>query len=940
MLVKLACINLRCNNMQNPTAVDGHKPVFSWQMRSTKRGTVQTKYRLTVAHTQQELELAQNLIWDTGEVHSPDCLAIPYTGKALSSSTQYFWRAEIWDNHGNNYAMAESSFETAFLDKQDWKALWIEPEQEPAYEEPFVKYKGFLNIMADIDSVVMRPAQLIRREFRVSKPVKKARAYVTAHGVYYCEVNGKRVGNQKLAPEFTAYDKLLQYQVYDVTSLLQQSGNAVGIAVGDGWYAGKVGMPGRSCQYGNKLAVLFQIEIEYTDGTVERVCSDEEGKSATGHIRYADLFVGEKHDATLMRDGFSTFGYDDMGWERVHILNEGYETLAAQQGPPVRILEERRLKGIWVSPKGETILDAGQVLTGYLRMRVQGSAGTQAILEYTETVDSDGNYLNNAQGRFTIQMDTFVMKGDGVEVFEPEFTFHGFRYVRLSGFPGKASMDDFDVLVVGSDLEQTGEFSCSDPRLNQLQHNIVWSQKGNMLSIPMDCPQREKQGWTGDAQIFAPTACYNMDMYLFFKRWLTNMRLEQKADGQVPHIIPYIKAYYPGEISVLDTHGSAGWGDACIIISWVLYRVYGRADILFENYEMMKRWLAYVQHTAETEFPDGFDPEKDPERVERMKYLWNTRFHFADWLTPSLSLDAQTGKVDMRASALKTKHIVPTCFYAYSADLLSQIAAILGNKEDEARYKSLYNKVRDAFIAEFVDADGRLETELQGLYVLALQIGLVPDTLRAKMAARLAQMIHENGDKLDTGFLSVPFLLDVLVQEKYGELAFDLLFQDQCPSWLYEVKMGATTIWELWQAILPDGTVTPASFNHYAFGCVGDWMYRAIGGIREKAPGYKKIEIRPLMDCRLTWAEARFQSALGEIHSNWEIAGGFMKMHAMIPPNATGTIVLPKAKLNDVLESGVPCRQADGVSSMEQRGTDVYVYVGSGEYSFAYPFSA
>lgn len=936
-MMELSCKSLRCNGMERPLGVDDRHPKFSWRLWDGKRGSMQIKYRLTVAYTQRDLEEGQKLLWDTGEVASESCLYIPYEGEPLRSATVYFWRVEAFDNHGNRGA-SSSFFETAFLHRQDWEALWIEPEQEAAYEEPFIKYKSFIGIKADLASVIMRPAQLVRRGFTLEGAVKRARAYMTSHGIYFFEINGKRVGDLKLAPEFTAYDKYLQYQVYDVTGFLAQSGNAIGMVIGDGWYTGKVGMPGRSCQYGDRLAALFQIEVEFADGAKARVCSDGECRSATGPIQYADLFVGEKYDATKERTGFSTFGYNDTGWSRVKVLPDGYETLVAQPARPVRVLERRKLEKIWVSPRGETILDAGQVLTGYLRMRVKAPEGTEITLEYTETIDKERNYLNNAQGRFTIQTDTYIAKGAEEEIFEPEFTFHGFRYVRLTGYRGTPTPDDFEVLVVGSDLEKTGGFSCSDERLNRLQRNIVWSQKGNMVSIPMDCPQREKQGWTGDAQIFAPTACYNMDMYLFFKRWLANMRLEQEPDGQIPNVIPYIKAYRPGQISVLDTHASAGWGDACVIIPWVLYNVYGDEEILRENYGMMQRWLAYIRNTAETGLPEGFDPAPDPERAERMKYLWNTGFHFAEWLTPSLSLDPVSGKINMAASAFKTKHIVPTCFYAYTAELLAKIAAVLGCEADAAGYGKLYDRIRAAFIAEFVNEDGSLETELQGVYVLALQMNLIPARVRRKTSERLSRLIRENGNRLDTGFLSVPFLLEVLMKEGEGELAFDVLFQDECPSWLYEVKMGATTIWELWQAILPDGTVTESSFNHYAFGCVGDWMYRAIGGIRAKAPGYKEIEIRPVIDKRLPSAEAGFGSVFGPIRCSWELKGGRMSLRALIPPNTTATIVLPGAVLADVLESGEAWSQAEGICDAGQQASGAYLRTGSGRYHFQYDY--
>ncbi|WP_187374251.1 family 78 glycoside hydrolase catalytic domain [Murimonas intestini] len=882
--------NLKCDHRKNPLGIDSKNPLFSWELQSDEKNVLQSAYQITV-------KSGGHILWDTGRCECGRSAFIRYEGENLKSGTVCVWELTVWDNHGN-MAAAQAEFETAFMNKEDWKAKWIEPVQTPAYHEPpqTSMDMGFCSIEAK--DIKMQPAQMVRKEFILEKQVRSARAYATAHGVYYMLVNGQRVSDIQLAPGNTAYGDYLEYQTYDISSLLQPGSNAVGMVIGDGWYVGKVGIAGQSCQYGDMLGGLFQLEITYEDGSKAVVVSDEECTASAGHIQYADIYVGECHDAGKEQKDFSMPGFGADGWKNVTAAEYGYENLRAQYGDPVRVCDVLKPVKIWTSPKGEIMLDVGQVVCGHVRMRVKGAAGTKVVLDHTETIDREGNYQCNIIGKLILQQDVYILKGEGEEVFEPEFTFHGFRYIRVSGYPGEMTEDDFDILVINSDMERTGRFTCSDSRLNQLAHNIYWSQRGNMLSIPTDCPQREKAGWTGDAQIFAPTACFNMDVIAFLKRWLANMRIEQREDGQIPNIIPYLKAYHPNGVMPSNTHCSAGWGDAAVIIPWRLYENYGDKSVLEENYDMMKKWVEYIRFTAENELPEELENKlkegklTDKER-ERQKYLWNTNFHFGDWLTPSVSFNFETGDVDMIQSAFKTMDIVPTIFYVYSTGLMIKIAEALGKKEDQAYYRTLNEKVKTAFTEEYVDENGYIQTNLQGIYVLALQMGLIPEQLKRNAASRLDEMIKENGGKLDTGFLSVPFLLDVLCDNGYEKAAYDLLFQEECPSWLYEVKMGATTMWEAWQAVLPDGTNTSVSYNHYAFGCVGDWMYRKIGGLDKLEPGYKKILIAPVPDERIDSAETVYQSVYGKIAVSWKRNGQNMCVETVIPANTSARIKLP-----------------------------------------------
>jgi len=905
--MSLKLTELKCDYRRNPIGIDSIAPVFSWIIESNKKNVMQASYKIVVKQ-------GDNIVWDSGKIESEQSAFVAYAGTPLISMTEYEWNIIVFDNTGE-YAMGMGTFETALMNREDWTAKWVEPIQKPAFIEPprISMELGFCNV--DVDDIKMEPAQMIRREFFLKKPIEKARVYATAHGIYFLELNGNRVGNIQLAPGHTSYYAYLEYQTYDITKDLHQGKNAIGMVIGDGWYRGKVGISGQSCQYGDKVVGLFQIEVEYKDGTRETIISDEACTSQAGPIDYADLYVGQRYDANKEQIGFSKAGFPEKGWKPVDVKNYGYEVLRAEYGDPVRVVDIIKPLRVWTTPKGEIMIDAGQVLAGHVRMRVQGEKGAKVVLEHTEVLDTEGNYLCNIIGSFVNQTDTYILKGEGIEVFEPEFTFHGFRYIRVTGYPGMPTVDDFDILVIASDMEKTGEFVCSDERLNQLQHNIFWSLKSNMISIPTDCPQREKAGWTGDAQIIAPTACYNMDALAFFKRWLRIVAKDQTEDGQIPNIVPYLKAYRPDGIVPNNTDCSAGWGDVAVIMPWSMYEVYGDETILSDNYEMMKKWIDYIRYTAEHEMPKEYKGEMTPERREWNKYLWNTNFHFGDWLTPSVSFDFETGDVDMIQSAFKTMDIIPSVFYAYSTDIMKKTAKVLKNEMDEMYYSDLHEKVTDAFIKEYVDENGYIATKLQGIYVLALQMRLVPEELRSNMFNKLLEMIAANGGKLDTGFLSVSFLLDVLKDEGNAKAAYDMLFVDECPSWLYEVKMGATTIWEAWQAILPDGTPTSVSYNHYAFGCVGDWMYRNIAGIDKAESGYKKAKIKPLMDRRITSATGSFKTPYGILRNEWKQEDGMMTVKTNVPCNTTADIYLP-----------------------QDNGTYKVEYVGSGSYEFSYPY--
>lgn len=915
--------------MVNPVGIDMKSPRFSWELYALRRGVRQTGYQVTVYGD-------SGAIWNTGKMESDRSAGCEYEGPALRSRQRYTWKVRVWDERGNVSDWSETAFwEMGLLDPNDWQAKWIEPEQEPVVLEAPMNFYDRTKGLVETDYGKLHPCPMLRKRFTAGDGIKRARIYATAHGIYELELNGKRVGNQELAPEMTSYDRYLQVHTYDATELLAAGENVIGATLADGWYAGRVGLLGDNCQYGDRLALLLQLEIDYNDGSTQTVISDKQFKSSTGPFEYADLFIGERYDARLEKRGWSLPSYDDGGWNAVRETERGRSALKAAYGEPVRAVREIKASCVFVTPLGETVVDLGQVIAGRMRMRVRGEAGTQVTLEHSEVLDEHGNFLNNIRGRFKDQKDIYVLKGGEEEGYEPRFTFHGFRYVKVTGYPGAVSEDDFTGIVLSSDLRHTGNFACSDERINRLQANIRWSQIGNMISIPTDCPQRERAGWTGDIQVFAPTACFNMDVNPFLTRWLRNAAADQREDGQVPIVVPYMKGY--AEIAALmSTDSSAGWGDACIIVPWALYNSYGDKRVLSENYAMMVKWVGYIEASAANGTPEEDGSPMTEARKERQRYLWNTGFHFGDWLIPSMSVGKDGKSVDMMRSAFATKELVSTCFYAYSADLLAKIALLLGKKADAARFEDLSGKVRNAFAAEYMDENGRLSAHFQGIYVLALQLNMLPDDMRGKALDQLVGLIEANGNRLDTGFVSVPFLLDVLYDNGRSDVAYKLLYQTECPSWLYEIEQGATTIWEAWQAVMPNGQVTNVSYNHYAFGCVGDWLYRRIAGLDKLEPGYRRILIRPATDCGLTCAEASYESVYGTISSKWKLALWDVTLSVSIPANTSAVVYLPGAKLADVRESGKPLRDMQGLLSVQQEPDSVRVEVGSGVYAFEY----
>ena len=777
------------------------------------------------------------------------------------------------------------------LSESDWKAEWIEIEG---------------------DTLQYSPSPHFRKEFSVGKTVSSARIYVTAHGFYELHLNGKKVGDEVLTPGWTTYGKRLQYQVYDVTEMLRKGDNAIGAVLGDGWYRGSLAWSRNWAIYGKTLGLFMQLRITHTDGTETIIATDKTWKAFNdGAIRMNDLYNGETYDANKKLTGWSMPGYNEERWKNVSIGSYKFN-LIASEAPPVRKIEEIKPVRIFRTPKGSLVADMGQNMVGWIRLKVTGSKGSVITLRHAEVMDKYGEFYTENLRAAKCQL-IYTLAGTGEEIYEPRFTFMGFRFVEITGFPGELTADNLTGVVIHSDMALTGSYESSNPLINQLQHNILWGQKGNFVDVPTDCPQRdERLGWTGDAQAFCRTAAYNMNVASFFVKWLKDVAADQRAGGEVPVVIP----------DVLNPQGSptaqtsAGWGDVAVIAPLTMYHVYGDKDLLREQYPSMVAWVEYIRKTA------GDD------------YIWNKGSVYGDWLFYHPPVNNHTepdGHTD--------HDFIATAFYAYSTQLLIETADILGRTEDAAKYRTLHEKIKKVFVDEYVTKAGRVGTNSQTSYVLALMFGLLPEDMRTKSAKFLVDDIKSRGNRLSTGFLGTPYLCHVLSDNGYTDVAYDLLLQENYPSWLYPVKMGATTIWERWDGQKTDSTFQDSgmnSFNHYAYGAIGDWMYRVSAGIEIAKPGYKHISIQPHPTKRLEYSKASFESSYGTISSGWERTGSKIIVRTSIPVNTMATVKLPVNSVGKVTENGKSITDNRNFSNIRVERDQLLFEAGSGSYAFEY----
>jgi alpha-L-rhamnosidase len=883
------CEYLCTDYKSNPVGTGNATPRLSWEIVSSNKGVMQTAYQIRAAHTEKDLLSNKNLVWDTGKINSDQSIQIQYNGQPLHSAERIYWQVKIWDNKGGASDWSKVAFfETGLFSSSDWEASWIEPDVTE-------------------DEKISNPSPMLRKEFELKKEIQSAQIYITTHGLYQLNLNGKKVNDELFNPGWTSYNKRLQYQIFDLTSQLKKGNNAIGIILGDGWYRGFFAWgKNKNNRYGSHLAAIVQLKVMYRDGSEELIVTDNSWKSSTGPILASDIYNGETYDARLEKSGWDEPGFQDNDWENVTVKNFADSILIASEGVPVRINETIKPIAEIKTPKGERVFDMGQNMVGWVQFRLQGKAGDKITLKFAEVLDKEGNFYTENL-RAAKATDEYIFKGEGIETYEPHFTFHGFRYVKIENYPGKVTVDNLIGKVIYSDMTFTGNFECSDTLINQLQHNIQWGLRGNFLDVPTDCPQRdERLGWTADAQVFAPTACFNVNAAPFYTKWMKDFIADQRNDGAVPDVVP----------NLINVSGSTGWGDAATIIPWDIYHIYGDKKILEVQYESMKAWVEYMRtQTASTGF------------------ILNTGWHYGDWLAFSTNNSDYPG-------ATTDKDLVATAYFARSTGILQQTAQLLGKEDDANNYAQLLANIKAAFQKEFITSTGRLSSNTQTAYVLALSNNLMPENLKTVAAKRLADDVKKFGH-LTTGFLGTPDLCDVLTEYGYPDLAFMLLFQKNYPSWLYPVTKGATTIWERWDGIKTDGSFQDAgmnSFNHYAYGAIGNWLYRQVAGIQNdpEAVGYKKIIIRPHFSEKLTFVKADYHSVYGTISSHWKANGKQVTLDVVIPPNTTAKVYIPADNANGITESGKAISGKSKIQILEKEKGNMVLSIGSGTYRFQY----
>ncbi|MEM9185135.1 MAG: glycoside hydrolase family 78 protein [Planctomycetota bacterium] len=933
----VAAERLRTEYHSNPLGIDQIQPRLSWIVRSDEPGQRQSAYRVLVASTPELLAADTGDLWDTGRVESSQTAQIVYGGSELGSRARCFWKVQAWDHQGRPSPWSEAaSWSMGLLDDADWSASYITHEDKsPVFKKTKQLY--------------LPPANQFRKAFTAGKQVKKATLYATALGIYELYLNGKRVGDAYFAPGWSDYNQRAYYQTYDVSELVGDGDNALGIWLAEGWYSGYVGFglltgigtekTGRAT-YGKTPSVMAQLEIEYTDGSRETIGTDDSWRvTSDGPIRAADLLMGEEYDATRENSAWSTAGFDATPWgpailaedvpaadatfyefvnpkkhgERPKVKGRpvklGFKRprLEAFPGNPVRVTEEIEPIRVLPRPNGAYIFDLGQNFAGVIRLKVKGPAGHRIGLRYGEMLHPDGRLMTENLRKARAQ-DAYLCKGDPAgETYTPRFTFHGFQYVEVTGLLAPPQPSAVTGLVLHSDTPMVSTFECSDPMVNKLFSNIRWTQRSNFIDLPTDCPQRdERMGWTGDAQIYVNAATYNADVAAFFTKWMRELMESQRPSGVFPGYAPY-----PFQ------HGwdfGSAWCDAGVICPWTIWQAYGDTRIIEECWGPMTVYMDWRRSTLK----NGLGiTQGNP---------------WGDWLSQG---------------ARTPFDYIDTVYAAQSARMMSEMAAAIGRQTEAEEYARLLDRVKASFIKKYVGEDGTLGIETQTAYALALSVDLVPEELRPLVATKLADKIVDNGARMSTGFIGTRPLLPVLSATGNNDLAAFLLQSHEFPSWGYEIDQGATSIWERWDSYTrEDGfgrhNAAMNSFSHYSFGAVCEWMFGDLAGIRSDGPGYERIIIRPQPPAPgsngdhepIDWVRASYDSIRGPIKSAWSLKEGRFELRVQIPTNTTATVILPAADEASITVDGKAIDSVQGVSLVSLDNGQAAIAVPSGAYRF------
>jgi alpha-L-rhamnosidase len=894
---------LRVEYLANPLAIDAPQPRLTWEfVQRGTRGARQTARRILVASRPEILAAGRGDVWDSGKVASAESVNVTCGGRPLRSRERVHWKVQAWDDRDRPGPWsAPAEWTMGLLNKDDWTGGWI---------------------LGTSPSVGDLSATCLRREFSLGRPAARAVAYVTALGLYELRINGRRVSDHQLAPEWTDYTTRVQYQAYDVTALLRPGANAVVATVADGWWAGGVGLGMIIAKkprgiYGVSPALLLQLEIEHDGAPPTRVVSDGAWRTTrNGPVRSADILNGETYDARLEMPGWDMPGFDPSAWQPVHVgdLAATDLRLVAQPNEPIRVTQELKPIRLTEPKPGVFVFDLGQNMVGWCRLAVRGKAGAMVRLRHAEMLDDAGLiYTENLRG--ALQTDTYTLRGAASGSFEPQFTYHGFRYVEVTGDVERPRLEDLVGRAVHSAVTPAGAFESSDALLNQLWQNIVWTQRDNMHSIPTDCPQRdERLGWMGDILVFAQTAIYNFDMAAFLKKWVVDVRDAQADDGRFPDFAPH-----PFGKNERFT-GAPGWGDAGVVVPWRAYENYGDTRILADHFDAAVRWVEFI-------------------RRENPDLLWTKKRgnDYGDWL----SGDTLVAEGWPKKGAEVPKEVFATAMFAHSTDLVARMARVLGKDPDAKEYGDLFAQIKVAFNKAYVDGEGRIMGDTQAGYALALYLDLLPEAVRPAAFRRMVAGIDAYKGHMSTGFHSTYRMMMELTRAGRTDLAYTLALERTFPSWGYSIDNGATTIWERWDGYVKGRGFQDKgmnSFNHYAIGAVGEWMYRVVLGINADPaqPGWKRVVIRPRPGGGLTWAKGSYHSIRGKIEVAWrQPSGDAFSLDVTIPPGVTAAVYVPARDAARVSEGSGPASSAAGVTFVRMEDGAAVFDVGSGQYRFA-----
>ncbi|WP_221028743.1 family 78 glycoside hydrolase catalytic domain [Actomonas aquatica] len=862
----LTVSRLRCEYLVDPLGIDETAPRLSWELASARRGARQVAYQVRVASTVDRLRQDRCDRWDSGRVESAQTSHISYAGVELLSREVCVWDVEVWDETGASVRSEPARWTMGLLGACDWEAQWIAADPAIITRDPEA-----------VAPTLLDPGTpgCFRREFELPGQVARATVYASARGLIALRVNGQAVSEDLFAPEWTDYQQRIHYRAYDVTALLQSGRNCLAATLGDGWWTGYVGWQEQRGRYGSlENSFMAQLEVELTDRSRVIVCTDGRWSCDTGAIRQSDFQMGEICDARRTQSGWDAPAFDAHSWLSAVEVAAPRVALVAQRSEPVRITETIAPSTHTEIAPGVHLYDLGQNISGWARLTVEAPAGTRVQLRFGERLSPDGTlYVENL--RRAKATDVYVCRGDGVEVWEPTFTFHGFQYVELTGLPAGAAPRADAVLgcVVHSATPMTGEFACSHEGVNRLWLNGHWSQRDNFLTVPTDCPQRdERLGWMGDAQVFMRTATCNGDVAAFFTKWMQDVVDAQTPEGLFPDVAPRIPEHI-NFVGLDDLCGGAGWADAGVIVPWTMWRVYGDTRVVEKCWAAMTAWLDYLERT-------------NPDHL-RTRDLRN---NYGDWLCIPTDTSFRTQS--------PMKNLLATAYWASDATKMAEMATALGRADDATRFGAMADAVRVAFQNEFCAGEGRLKVETQTAYLLALAFDLVPPDQRQAAAARLVELIRDNDWHLSTGFIGISFLNPILTQTGHVDVAYKLLLQDTYPSWLYPIKHGATTIWERWNGWThEDGFFNPHmnSFNHYSLGSVGEWLFRYVAGIEldPAQPGFGRFVLQPHLGDGLDWARATQGTMHGPICSAWRREDDRFSWEVTIPANTSATVHIP-----------------------------------------------